>query len=311
MATKGKIIQPYIKHDDNASQDRKILKLYLGFRKSASQMSREELESFACHGAYGIYWRLIEYLRNNKLFESDIELLADNLRISPEALRAILTGFELFSNTDGEFVSERLLRDMENSEEKSLKAKESAEFGWVLKDFNKYYVEFFGEEPVLEDKELSTLKSYMKKISNLRDKLRDILYTLKNLKFDNDINFKPCANWLLKSNHLASLVNGEYGPLKHKPTKEELIQQQQLRELKQIEETKETEELKNLVASVKDKQSAIDLLFKNSTYVGMNNSIIINHLTKPLLKKFSISENEIKQMKAGEYGADAHRNCCA
>lgn len=126
MKTDKKLIQPFIKHDDNASQDGKILKMYFSFRKLAKTMEREELESFVAHGAYAIFWRILEFMRNNKLPVDNVEIISDNLRIKTEYVEQILNDFDLFHIQNGEYVSDRLLRDLQLQEEKSKSARESA-----------------------------------------------------------------------------------------------------------------------------------------------------------------------------------------
>ena len=303
MAEKSKkIIQPYIKHDENASQDGKILRLYLDFRKYAKTMTREELESFACHGAYAIFWRILEFLHSNKLLVEDVEVMSDNLRVDSKYINQILNNYDLFRVSDGEYISDRLLRDLERQEEKSKKASESANIRYILSAFNKSYVEFFGEEPILQTEEIENLKKYNEKIPDLKAKLRDIIYTLKNLKFDTDVNFKPCANWLLKDNNLARLVNGEFGALKHKKTEKELKQEQQKLALEEAERNKPSE-LELQIESVSGKCEALDLIakyYEDKQIVKMNGRACLVPSLKDLMKKFDITDKEVFERCANE-----------
>lgn len=288
----NKIIQPYIKHDENASQDGKILKMCLDFRKIAKTMSREDLEQLASHGAYALFWRLIEHLYSNHLQASDVEVMADNLRVNADFLNKILNEYDLFKLQNDEYVSIRLLRDRELRDEKSQKASESVNIRYLLSSFNKAYTEFFGEEPILESSEIETLKKYSKKIPDLKDKLRDILYTLKCLKFDNDINFKPCANWLLTGNNFGRLVNGEFGKLKHKKTKKELSE-----EAKQAESVEKHSEFDE-IETISGKAAALEYIA--NYYAGRKiayqngRALLIPPLSK-LAKKFDITDEEILQ----------------
>lgn len=294
MKTDKKLIQPFIKHDDNASQDGKILKMYFSFRKLAKTMEREELESFVAHGAYAIFWRILEFMRNNKLPVDNVEIISDNLRIKTEYVEQILNDFDLFHIQNGEYVSDRLLRDLQLQEEKSKSARESAKTGWLLSAFNKAYIEFFGQEPVLSSAEIESLKKYSEKVPNLKDNLRDILYTLKNLKFETDINFKPCANWLLKDNNLGKLLNGEFGKLKHKKTEKEIAEEEKAY-LRQQEEQNKPSELELKIETISGKGEALDLITSYPEPKDLRGRLLINPVLRRLMDKFDITDNEIKE----------------
>ena len=294
MKTDKKLIQPFIKHDDNASQDGKILKMYFSFRKLAKTMEREELESFVAHGAYAIFWRILEFMRNNKLPVDNVEIISDNLRIKTEYVEQILNDFELFHIQNGEYVSDRLLRDLQLQEEKSESARESAKIKWLLSAFNKAYIEFFGQEPVLSSAEIESLKKYSEKVPNLKDNLRDILYTLKTLKFETDINFKPCANWLLKDNNLGKLLNGEFGKLKHKKTEKEIAEEEKAY-LRQQEEQNKPSELELKIETISGKGEALDLITSYPEPRDLRGRLLINPVLRRLMDKFDITDNEIKE----------------
>lgn len=108
----------YFSHDSNARNDEKIISLRMehGWR------------------GYGIYWALIEKLRD----ESDytIERLYKNLAFefqeSPEVIKSVVEDFGLFEiSEDGKrFYSKSLLKRMKLREEKSQKAREAAEKRW-------------------------------------------------------------------------------------------------------------------------------------------------------------------------------------
>lgn len=291
-----KIIQPYIKHDENASRDGKILRLCLDFRKYAKKMTREELESFVSHGAYAIFWQIIEFMHSDTLFTDDIEVLADNLRVNPEFIRKILNDYGLFKVKDGEYISERLLRDLERQEEKSKKAKDSAKRRWevttLLSNFKKAYMEFFEEAPVLKSEEIEALKKYSETVPDFKDKLRDIVYTLKNLQFSRDINFNPCANWLLKGNNLARLLNGEFGKLQHKKTPEEEAKEEKEAKAKEEEFNKPSPE-EEACMRAQTKEEVLEIISKNARLVGRK------PLFLPSLKKYAeqygITDDEIRE----------------
>ena len=302
------IIKPYIKHDETASSDSKLLKMQHSFKKLAKSMSKEELESFVSQGAYGIFWKILEYLSSNdcKISFDDVEVLADDFRIDPKFLTAILDNFELFEKRENEYISLRLLKDKLKLKEKTASAVESANTRWLLAEFNKAYKEFFEIEPILKSDEIETLKDYSKSIPDLKNKLRDIIYTLKNLKFDTKTNFKPCANWLLKENNLTRLLNGEWGKLLHKPTPAEIKEQEQAL-LKKQEEKTAPSELEIKANNVKSKADAIffikDYFKSNPSKPAVNQGqIVIHPIIKRIAKNFDIDNDYILKLSEVKNG---------
>ncbi len=90
----------YFSHDSNARNDHKILKLrrILGLE------------------GYGIYFCLVEMLREHKDFKlpmSDLLDFAYNLNVSEEKLKSVITSFDLFEIDENQFFSPRLLASMD------------------------------------------------------------------------------------------------------------------------------------------------------------------------------------------------------
>lgn len=287
------LIQPYIKHDDNASQDGKILRMCLEFRRNAKSMSREELETFVSHGAYAIFWRILEFMKSDNLYVDDVELLSDNLRVDARFINQILNDFELFRVQNGEYVSDRLLRDIKRQREKSEKASKSANTKYLLSDFDKNYEDVFGKKPILSSEEIEALKKYSSQIEDLREKLPDLIYTLKGLKFETDTKFIPTANWLLKGNNLLRLYNGEFGKLKHKKTTKEIEEEQKKALEKQAEQSKDEIEFATQINSICNKSDAIAFIAKRIPH-NADGRLFINPSLKPLCEKFDIIDREIK-----------------
>jgi len=121
--------------------------------------------------------------------------------------------------------------------------------------------------------------------------LRDVLYTLSTLKFDTKIKFVPGANWLLTDNNLGRLLNGEFGPLKHKKTakelREELIK-------KQAEQEAENANVFDL-DTISSKAAAIQYISNNNKDLKL---MIPDH--KKLMRKFDITLQEIKSFREDE-----------
>jgi len=274
-----KIIQPFFSHDYAPLEDKNLLKLDIA-------MGNE---------GYGLYWKIVEFMHQNEFSIEDEEILAYKFRADVSKIHSIMNDFGLFHIEDDCYVSDRILRNLNFVEKRNEEKSMAAQVRWLLSAFNKAYVEFFGEKPVLQPEEIETLKKYNTQIPDFREKLRDILYTLKELKFDTDINFKPCANWLLKDNHLARLVNGEFGKLKHKPTEKEIKEEQQKRA---DEERKKNEpsELQLQMETISGKAEALDFIEKRlagKKLVFQRNKLIGIVQYRKLMEKFDITDKEV------------------
>jgi len=106
----------YFSHDANAKDDPKILKLRM-------EMGWE---------GYGLFWALIELLRNESDFvmRTHCKSIAFALQTHEDTIKKVIEDFDLFIIEDGYFWSESLLKRMELKEERSEKARESAKKRW-------------------------------------------------------------------------------------------------------------------------------------------------------------------------------------
>jgi len=106
----------YFSHDSNAHRDQKIIKL------------RQKHNWFG----YGIYWALIEMLRDetNYKLQMDYDAIAFALQTETSIIKSIIEDFGLFVFNNGEFYSESLNNRMLIREEKSKKARKAAEIRW-------------------------------------------------------------------------------------------------------------------------------------------------------------------------------------
>ena len=111
----------YFSHDYNARTDPKIKRL------------------MAKHGmtGYGIYWAIIEDLYNNaNALQTDCDCIAYDLRVDSEIIKSIIFDFDLFK-IDGEiFSSLSIQRRLDDRNEKSEKARKSAQYRWNNKTDN-------------------------------------------------------------------------------------------------------------------------------------------------------------------------------
>ena len=193
---------------------------------------------------------------------------------------------------EGMFINDRILRNINKQEEKSKKSKNAISLRWLFSAYNKSYKDEFGTAPILDDSEKRKLIEYSNKIENFRELLPDILYTLHNIKFDDDINFKPTSNWLLKGNNLAQILNGQYGKLKHKKTASELRAEQKRAEDEE-KELSEPSPIAKLAESISNKVAAVVLLSQNSKLI--NGKLCVRPSLRELQNRFDITDKEIKE----------------
>lgn len=281
----NKIKKPYFSHDYTPLEDKNLLKLFIA----------KGVEG------YGLYWLIVEFMHQNTFAVGEENLLAFKFRTDTEKIKSVMNDFQLFRIEELEdkkiYISDRIQRNLDYAEEKNKDKKQAANVRWLLAAFNKAYAEFFDEKPVLMPEEVEALKKYNEKIPDLKEKLRDILFTLKNLKFDTDINFKPCANWLLAENNLARLLNGEFGSLKHKKTEKEIRDEKRKNEELRAENEKPSE-LEILADSITGKREALELIagyYKGERKLNIvNGRVVVLPIFRILMKKFDITSKEVK-----------------
>ncbi len=270
-----KLINPWFEHDENASKDGKILKMFHDFRKLAKTMERSELESFVALGAYAVFWRIVEYLHSDTLSSDDIDVISDDLRIDTKYVKMILTKFNLFHVENGNFVSDRILQNLKRRNEKSKKSKKAIQFRWIKNEYNEQYKATFGFEVILTERETKKLYQLSMTVPDLKDKLADVFYTAKNMKpFDNGVT--PNSSWLLKNDNLIDVLNGKYGRLKHQKSEQELIEEQQAKREVFVSETD----------SIATKAEAIEFIKSQ----GLTKK---NPVCKKLISDFDIAESEV------------------
>ena len=281
-----KIIEPFFSHDIGSRQDNSIIRLLI-------KLGWE---------GYGLFWAIVEHMHKNPFAVEDESLIAYELRVDEEKIHQIMNDFGLFRVEEGFYISDRILRNLNYVEQKNEDKKQAANVRWLLSSFNKAYVEFFNEEPILSTQEVESLKKYNDKIPELRNKMRDIIYTLKCIKFDTDINFKPCANWLLKDNNLGRLLNGEFGPVKHKKTEKELREEQ--RKQREAEQKRnEPSEFEIRMQNIQSREDAMAFIFdhyKDKTLLFARNKAMIVPTFRPIMERYGIVDDDLRSLERKE-----------
>jgi len=209
---KDKIVETFFSHDKAARADEKIVKMFYTFRKNKNKYTDES--NLICHAAYGVYWEVVEYMHRNSLAVDELEMLSDELRVDYDFLFSIMNNFGLFRQENGYYVSDRINRNLEFQQNKTKEKSKAANKRWALKTLNSVYTEIFEENPNLNKDEINSFIEYYLTIPDFKNKLPDILYTTKTLKFDNIPNFKGSISWLLEGNHLTKMLNGGYGKIR-------------------------------------------------------------------------------------------------
>ena len=105
----------YFPHDYNAASDEKI----------------EELLFKMGNEGYGIYWRIVEMLyQNNNSLRTNYERIAYSMRSHSDCIASVVESFGLFEISDGFFSCKRVQKNLDLRNERSEKAKESANRRW-------------------------------------------------------------------------------------------------------------------------------------------------------------------------------------
>ncbi len=149
--------ETYFQHDRYARQDAKIKGMLSHFRKE----SEEKAKAAVC-----VFWWIVEDMHTDDYPVNKLEVFADDYRCSVEFLKSILENFELFHIENDCYVSNRVLRNLKEQEEKSEKARKSVQKRWdkYKKDTLPKSKEEEKQQPEYdEDVVLSIIQIYNKK----------------------------------------------------------------------------------------------------------------------------------------------------
>lgn len=250
--------KPYFSHDIGSRGDIKIKRL---------------LHDFGYEG-YGIYWAIIECLHENELFESDIEVLADDLKISKENLEKVLKT-DLFVWENGKIFSKRVKQNLALQQEKAEKARKSAFARFKKDDFSqsviKIYEKIFGKEIVLSTENRDLIKELSRKNSISLEIWEKVFQNAKRgWNLSNGSHKTPSLKTIFEN--WDSFANDDYylAPDSTKMFTEKIKQDEFVDELD----------------SIGTKTEAID-------YIKKNNLSSRNPVCKRLLREFELDESEV------------------
>ena len=192
--------ETYFQHDRYARQDPKIKSLLVHFRK----ISEEKAQAACC-----IFWWIVEDMHTDDYPISKLDVFADDYRCDVEFLKSILEDFDLFRIEGDCYVSDRVLKNLREQEEKSEKARKSIEKRWKNKGHKPQ--EEPKEEPLVIDEELvnsiiQIFNKEFKKTQIVGKETREKIYKLtQRNKINLDIWKKVFSNakrgWDIKGEH--------------------------------------------------------------------------------------------------------------
>lgn len=136
----------YFSHDSNARNDEKILAVRM-------KLGAE---------GYGIYFMILERLRDesDNMSIKDYNLLAFDFRVAADKVKSVIEDFELFEFTENRkhFYSKRMLNNMKLRNEKSEKARLSAEKRWEKSERNANALQSQSEGNAIKEKKVKEIK---------------------------------------------------------------------------------------------------------------------------------------------------------
>ena len=148
----------YFSHDYNARNDEKIKKL----------ISKYWLEW------YWIFWAIIEDLYNNaNALRLDYDCIAFDLRMDVNIIKSIIEDFNLFIIEWDIFYSKSIKERLEQREEKSAKARESAYKRWWKDDANALQTQ--SECNAIKERKVKEIKEYKTKDDKTKEEVKEEL----------------------------------------------------------------------------------------------------------------------------------------
>ena len=188
----------YFSHDSNARNDEKIIRLRMK------------------HGAagYGVYFMLLERMREeaNYMCAADYEMIAFDLRVDKELVKAVVEDFGLFALTDDHqsFYSRSFMNRMQQKDVKSEKLSEAGKRG-MQKRWNKKDNEVITNDTKKDNEVITTLpktdnkKRKVKKSKVKKSKEKEKKEEREGTKVPttppspNGISFEKFSEWLKKN----------------------------------------------------------------------------------------------------------------
>jgi len=153
----------YFSHDYNTRQDVKIKKL---------------IQKHGMTG-YGIFWSIIEDLYNNaNALPLDYESIAFDLRNDEMVIKSIINDFGFFIIEGNEFGSKSVQTRLEERNEKSTKARESAFKRWNKQELDANALPLQSEPIAIKERKVKEIKENKEKEIKIKSEFDEELETL-------------------------------------------------------------------------------------------------------------------------------------
>jgi hypothetical protein len=190
----------YFSHDYNSRNDEKIKKL---IRKHGMQ-------------GYGIFWAIVEELYNNaNALHLDYDGIAFDLRTESEIIKSVLHDFDLFVFNGDNFGSLSVQNRINNRQDKSQKARDSAYSRWNKNKIDANAVQTQSDSNAIKERKGKEIKGKESKES--KPSIDEFLSFCKDDMIKNGINFS-LYEYSLKSK-FSSWVENNWKDGNNKPIK--------------------------------------------------------------------------------------------
>jgi hypothetical protein len=190
----------YFSHDYNSRNDEKIKKL---IRKHGMQ-------------GYGIFWAIVEELYNNaNALHLDYDGIAFDLRTESEIIKSVLHDFDLFVFNGDNFGSLSVQNRINNRQDKSQKARDSAYSRWNKNKIDANAVQTQSDSNAIKERKGKEIKGKESKES--KPSIDEFLSFCKDDMIKNGMNF-ILYEYSLKSKFL-SWVENDWKDGNNKPIK--------------------------------------------------------------------------------------------
>ena len=190
----------YFSHDYNSRNDEKIKKL---IRKHGMQ-------------GYGIFWAIVEELYNNaNALHLDYDGIAFDLRTESEIIKSVLHDFDLFVFNGDNFGSLSVQNRINNRQDKSQKARDSAYSRWNKNKIDANAVQTQSDSNAIKERKGKEIKGKESKES--KPSIDEFLSFCKEDMIKNGMNFS-LYEYSLKSK-FSSWVENNWKDGNNKPIK--------------------------------------------------------------------------------------------
>jgi hypothetical protein len=170
----------YFSHDYTAKSDEKIKNLIYEFG----------------YEGYGIYWSLIEELyQNANALQTNYKRIAFDMRVDENKVQSIIENFDLFVVENGFFGSLSVQRRLDMRNEKSNKARESAQKRWI-KDANALPTQ--SDSNAIKE---SKVKENKRKVF-IKPTIQDIKNEFPTFNAEHFFNYYESNGWMIGRNKM-------------------------------------------------------------------------------------------------------------